>query len=195
MRVQLVQSGRRRRRRRGLSLRARFWAVSLGCFAASGFCIQACSSSSTDDAPSDAGLASEISPSPRGVDATDAPPLCDPNKDYLKDIPDAAIPDSGSTTGLCFGCAHAKCADVIANCGRDCTCQHLSAGAADCYVRTKQISCAFAFANYPAVSVATRQLALALLGCVQQGCTTECAFDPSTSDGGADAADAGAADR
>ena len=158
-------------------------------FAVAGLIILACGSGA-EDAPSDGGVAPESGPA-RAVDANDGPPICDPNKRYLSDIPDAAIPDSGSTTGLCFGCAQSRCADVVANCGRDCTCQRLSAGAAECYVKTKQISCVFAFANYPTVSVATRQLALALLGCVQNACTEECAFPPASSDAGAPDADGG----
>ena len=153
------------------------------------FAVQACTRSA-DDPSNDAGIdATETHKEAGAADGSGGPPACNPDASYLKDIADSSIPDSGTTTGLCFGCAQAKCADVVANCGRDCTCQRLSAGAAECYVKTKQISCAFAFANYPTVSVATRQLALALLGCVQNACMSECAFDATSSDAG-DAGDA-----
>ena len=148
------------------------------------FAVQACTTSAGDTSNDGGAEAGELQREAGVVDANGGPPPCDPDAAYLEDIPDSSIPDSGTTTGLCFGCAQSKCADVVANCGRDCTCQRLSAGAAECYVKTKQISCAFAFANYPAVSVATRQLALALLGCVQNACMLECAFDAKSSDAG-----------
>jgi hypothetical protein len=147
-------------------------------FVTAGFTIQACGGSSDETAAPavDAGkaeTAAETGPKDTGVDVFDAAPPCDPKADFLKDIPDASIADGASTTGICVACTKAKCAPEVAKCGADCTCQKVAGDALECFATTQDIlGCAGKLAGVPA---ATRNIGIALFGCVNQNCSIECA--------------------
>lgn len=117
----------------------------------------------------------------------DARPPCDPNKDILKDIPDASIADGASTTGACISCAEAKCMKEITNCKKDCSrstkdlgCQDLAAKALECYAKTHDpLMCG---GDFLSAKAPTTGIGLALGQCVSQNCQDECGVDGA--DGG-----------
>jgi hypothetical protein len=155
-----------------------FLALASVSFVATGFGIQACGGSSDDTSQptTDSGVketAAETGPKDTGADTADAAPACDPKKDFLADIPDASIADGASTTGICVGCVEGKCKTEVGKCAADCACQGLAGKALSCYATTQDIlGCA---AQFGAVPAATRNIGIALFGCVQQNCATECA--------------------
>jgi hypothetical protein len=165
-----------------------------GTLLAAGFGIQACGGSS-DSTPAGGDAAPEAGPDTSvketgGPDVFDARPPCDPNKDILKDIPDASIADGASSTGACLGCATTKCADEIDDCKKDCSrsttdlgCQDLAGKALECYAKTQDIfTCAGKFASVPNP---TRGIGIALGSCVGQKCKDECGVeDPDAGDSG-----------
>lgn len=116
-------------------------------------------------------------------DAGEPEPACDPTADLLAKVSDASIADGASTTGICLGCARARCSEAIAQCTMECTCQRIVGDAIGCYVTTQQITCAAALANV-FVKPITRQYALTLLGCVESECGPECAVDGGAPDSG-----------
>ena len=128
-------------------------------------------------------------------DVKDSAPPCDPTADFLKDIPDASIADGATTTGVCLGCAKTKCKTEIADCAKDCACQDIAGKALDCYAKGQAIlKCAGQFASVPA---ATRNIGLALFGCVNNECTDrvrDVACVPTGRGVDADAGDARRAD-
>jgi hypothetical protein len=154
-----------------------FLALATVSFVAAGIGIQACGG--TSDTTADAKdssvpeTAAETGPKDATTDTADAAPPCDPKKDFLADIPDASIADGASTTGICVGCTKSKCAAEVAKCGADCTCQELAGKALDCYAKTQDVfGCAGKFASVP---TATRNIGIALFGCIQNQCDDECA--------------------
>lgn len=155
-----------------------FLALASVGFVAAGFGIEACggTSDSTADGAKDSGVAetaAETGPKDAALDVFDAGPPCDPNKDFLAEIPDASIADGASTTGICVGCTKSKCTTEVAKCGADCTCQQVASKALDCYAKTQDIfGCAGQFA---AVPKATQTIGIALFGCIQAQCKDECA--------------------
>lgn len=176
-------------------MRIRFFLVCASAsFVAAGFGIQACGGTSTEDTTTDAGNtdASEASAPPKAdaapEAAADARPPCDPNKDVLKDIPDASIPDSSSTTGLCLACAKTNCKDEIDNCQKDCSrsatdlgCQDLASKALQCYTQKQDfIACG---GDFFSAKAPTQGIGAALGICVSESCQSECGVP---TDGGAD---------
>jgi hypothetical protein len=161
---------------------------------ASGFAIQACGSTVDETAAVDAGtdaLEAAVAKDVNQPDVKDAAPPCDPNKDYLKDIPDASLADGATTTGACLSCANAKCKAEISACAKDCICQNLAGDAIACYLKGGSIlSCGSGFAMVP---TATRNIGISLFGCLNNECPNECAtsaFDPDGG-GGGDGGDGG----
>jgi hypothetical protein len=155
--------------------------------------IQACggSDAATDDAPD----AAEAGVREGGaLDVSEPEPACDPKTDLTRKVKDASIGDGASTTGICLGCAKAKCAEAIASCQADCPCQGIVSNAIECYLTTQQIGCAVALADY-LVTPATRKYALGVLGCVRSECPQECAVEAGAPDpdpdAGSNAGDAG----
>lgn len=120
-------------------------------------------------------------------DAGQPEPACDPNADLLEKVSDASIADGASTTGICLGCARARCSEAIADCTMDCACQSIVSDAIGCYVTTQQITCAAKLANV-FVKPITRQYALSLVGCVRSACAVECVIDGGAPETGLDAA-------
>jgi hypothetical protein len=149
--------------------------TSIGLFGA-GFAIQACGST-TNDAVTTADAAPEATAVDSSVkdtsvpDAKDAAPPCDPNVDILVGIMDASIADGASSVGLCLGCAKTKCSMEIDACKKDCDCQGIAGGALECFAKSQSIACAGPFAS---ASMTTRNIGIALAGCVQQSCPDEC---------------------
>ena len=113
---------------------------------------------------------------------------CDPDADILVEVKDAAIGDGSSTTGICVECMREKCATPLATCARDCLCQGIMRDAIECYLTTQNIVCLGKLTSY-LLSNETRTKALAVAGCAQAGCPTECAVeDAGPPEAGADAA-------
>lgn len=110
------------------------------------------------------------------VDVNDADPPCDPTKDLSAKVSDASIGDGASTSGVCLGCAKARCDLEIAHCAENCSCQAIVGDALQCFVETQQIGCAGALTSI-FVTAETRKNALQLLGCIRRECPSECAVD------------------
>lgn len=175
-------------------MRIRFFlAVVSTSLVATGFAIQACGGSSEEtttvaDAAPEATTAETGPKDSSAPDVFDARPPCDPNKDVLKDIPDAAIPDSSTTTGLCLGCAKTNCNDEINDCAKDCSrsatdlgCQDIAAKALQCYTQKQDFfQCG---GDFITAAPGTRNIGIALGSCVSQKCQAECGVP---TDGGAD---------
>lgn len=139
-----------------------------------------------DDEAEEAPDAGEARAREGGVfDAGEPEPACDPDADLLAKVSDASIADGASTTGICLGCARARCSSAIAECTMDCACQRIVGDAIGCYVTTKQITCAAALADI-FVKRITRQYALTLLGCVESECASECVIDGGVPDASVD---------
>jgi hypothetical protein len=175
-------------------MRIRFFlAVASMSVVAVGVGVQACGGSSTDTATADA--ATEASTEAGKPDAeVDARPPCDPTKDIVANIPDAAIGDGGATTGKCIACVKTSCAAEVKTCQGDCSlsdtelgCQDLAGKAIECYTKTQNfLSCAGGFIT---ARKSTQALGLALGNCVSNSCKTECGV-PDLTDAG-DAGDGG----
>ena len=113
-----------------------------------GFAIQACGGTEETTAVSDAGPDVTVDTGIKDSslpDTRDSAPECDPNRDFLKDIPDASIADGATTTGICVGCAKQKCKSDIDKCAANCKCQNIASGALDCYLKTQAITCGSPF--------------------------------------------------
>jgi hypothetical protein len=163
-----------------------FSAVLLG----GGFAVQACGGTQSDSTPAtdagqdvvDATVKDTFVP-----DVVDAAPACDKNADFLKDVPDAAIADGGSSVGICLGCAKVKCANEINACKADCPCQGVAAKGLECIAKAQtqaqQLACASSFTGVPS---STQKLGLALAGCLSNNCDNECQAS-NLLDGGPDA--------
>jgi hypothetical protein len=141
-----------------------------------------------------------------GTDVTDsgkketAPPVeedaspCDTSADFTKEIPDAAIADGASTTGLCVGCAQKNCKKYIDDCNANCECQGLAADALECYAKSSGdiVGCLGKFAN-SSPSKQTQQTGIGLFTCLNGNCKDECQTEALNPDAG-DAGDGGDAD-
>ncbi len=118
---------------------------------------------------------------------------CDLSADFSDQIPDAAIPDSSTTTGLCLQCAKTSCKKAIDDCNQNCECQGVAGDGIGCVLanagKSLQQIAAICGGNFTGVSTETQQLGFAVIGCLQSQCKDECAtesFQPP-SDGGTDA--------
>ena len=150
------------------------------------FCVQACGSS--DDVTSDLPDAAEGGVRESGTpDVREPEPPCDRTADLFAKVHDASIGDGASTTGVCIGCAKARCDEAIAKCTADCPCQGIVGRALECYLTTQQLGCASALASN-LVTSETRSDALRILGCVQSECPAECVVDAGAEAGPTDAA-------
>jgi hypothetical protein len=129
-------------------------------------------------APADAAKPDTGAPD-TGVDSSP----CDTNADFTANIPDAAIADGASSTGLCVACAQANCADDISDCNHLCECQGLMDDALDCYAKNpgNPIACAGPFLG---ASKETQSIGASIIGCLQKNCEAEC--PTGVKDAGAD---------
>jgi hypothetical protein len=168
--------------------------------------IQACGDTEAPAAPVDAGPdVTDTGPKEAAPEPVDSA-TCDLAKDFSEDIPDAAIADGASTTGLCMKCTHEKCVKAVDDCNADCPCKDIAAEGLDCYQKNSKnpLVCAAIFQGAPP---ATQQIGLSLFGCVNQNCKQPCATesfqnndagknDAGKKDGSTDAAsDADAAEK
>jgi len=171
-------------------MRIRFFVVGVSAVLfGGGFALQACGGTQSDSTPAvDAGqdVVDATVKDTNAPDVKDSAPPCDPNADFLKDIPDASLADGASTTGICLGCAKSKCKAQLAACSKDCACQDVAGDAIACYVKGDSIiKCASGFASVP---TATRNIGLTVFSCINSDCAEECATSALIpSDAGTDA--------
>jgi hypothetical protein len=158
---------------------ARIFVVGGGlALVAAAFIIQACGGTEEPVAPGADGGGADVVDSAPPKDTAPPPEedaaACDLSADFTNDIPDAAIADGGSTTGICVQCANSKCAAQIDDCNKDCPCQGIAASALDCYVKNpgNPTVCAAPFLG---VEDTTRDIGIALITCINSGCKNECA--------------------
>lgn len=147
----------------------------------------ACGGTETTSAPVDAGadtgpVTTDSGPKDTGPPVEeDAGPTdagCDLDADFTKEIPDAEIPDSGTTTGICLGCGQDHCASEFAQCNADCACKGIANKALVCYAKSggnvtdpSFLTCIGPVSNKNIAKPA------ALLQCLDTSCKTECAAD------------------
>jgi hypothetical protein len=145
------------------------------CSIAAAFAIQACGETDHASTPVDAGTNADSGHKDAASPDTGASP-CDTSVSFTDKIPDAAIADGASTSGICVQCVEKKCATQVEACNKDCTCQGLAGDALSCFLKTPQnpIVCAGQFIN---VDSNTRDIGLGLLTCAATGCKTECATE------------------
>lgn len=167
-------------------MRIRFFLfLTAACSVGAGAAVQACGGSSDSSTPTADAAPETATPMDASVkdtfapDVFDARPPCDPNKDILKDIPDAQIPDSSATVGQCIGCVASKCKSEVDDCKKDCSrstsdlgCQDLAAEALKCYAAKHDFfMCAGGFTG---AKNPTQGIGIALGSCVAQRCQDEC---------------------
>jgi hypothetical protein len=155
------------------------WMFALGVAAAS-LAVEACSSSDSVAPVVDGGVeaAAETGPPDSAT--------CDLGANLLDQIPDADIPDSSTTTGICLGCVSAKCGSSITQCNQSCPCQAEVASGLQCYVKNPSdpLGCVTPF--FAGGDPQTKTIALTLLPCVQSGCPVECGQKGSSQGDGGD---------
>lgn len=151
------------------------------------FAIQACGETELSaPIPAEAGAGVLDGGENEAAPGNDASP-CDTSANFTDKIPDAAIADGASTTGLCVQCANAKCAEPVGDCNESCECQAIAGDALNCYLKNSRnpIVCA---AQFSSVDSKTQQIGLALLQCINKNCKAQCAtesFQPTDAgDGG-----------
>ncbi len=162
-----------------------FLVMTAACSIGAGIGIQACggtsdSGTTTADAAPETSTKDSSHPDTSMLpDVADARPPCDPNKDVLKDIPDAEIPDSGTTTGICLGCAVKNCKMQIDDCKHDCSrsptdlgCQDLVAKALTCYAAKHDFF--MCGGDFIGAKSPTQGIGIALGSCVGGACQSEC---------------------
>ncbi len=166
--------------------------VSAGLIAG-GLGVEACggTSETTTNNPVDSGnetRADASNDAASDVELADAESTCDPNNDFLADVPDAAIPDSGATTGACVSCLKAECNPEIRKCAENCKCAELAADLVKCYVETQNIlACGGGLGDVPS---STQKVGVALYTCLATNCQSACTPPPAPDggdDGGPDA--------
>lgn len=143
----------------------------------------ACGGGETVSEPIDSGAdVVDAGPKDTGPDAQDSA-TCDLSADFTTKIPDASIADGATTSGICMGCVNTNCRKEVAACNHDCSCQNLANNALECYIKTQKLSCAASFAG---AGSSTQKLGIALFGCVNDSCQTECAVNSFIQDAGSD---------
>jgi hypothetical protein len=108
---------------------------------------------------------------------------CDTTGEFWADIPDAALGDGGSTTGICVGCLQDHCQDLLDECNIDCNCRAVVGEFLECYLESGEaLPCFLAGGTSP--SAKTTQIGQDLYGCLRASCQTQCAFEADAGDGG-----------
>jgi hypothetical protein len=130
--------------------------------------MQACGDTENPVAPPGVDSGPEVAPPP--PDAA----TCDLSANLLDKIPDAAIADGASTSGVCIRCANAKCATQVSACNANCQCQSVVARGLDCYLKntTDPTAC---LAQFATVDVKIQSIGLVLVTCLNSACEQECA--------------------
>jgi hypothetical protein len=141
--------------------------------------VEACSSSDSSGPVADAGdeEAADVGPPDSAT--------CDLGANLLDQIPDAEIPDSSTTTGICLGCVSTKCGTTVAQCNASCPCQSAVASGLQCYVKNSAnpLACVLQFQSSGADPTVTG-IGLTLVNCVKSDCPTECGQKAAGSDAG-----------
>ena len=168
-------------------MRARFFLFA-GTFVlvVGAFGAQACSSSdeaksvaSSDagDAAYDVAVADTGPPKEAAAPETDSA-TGDLSADFSSTIPDASLADGATTTGVCLACAHTQCGDYLKQCNEDCTCQGAVSQLVQCFLqnsgKSKQELAQACGASLLGVNTNVQNLAIGLLGCMNQKCPDEC---------------------
>ncbi len=177
-------------------MRTRFFVLGCSSLVAIAGVVEACGGDSTEaTAPADSG----VEAAPDVVAKDTAPPVeedaatCDLGADFTKNIPDAAIADGASSTGLCMACAKAKCAGEIDACNKDCPCQEVADEALQCFIKNSNKGAlellALCGGEFSSVPKETQTIGFNLGQCVLGNCKAECPAD--ISDGGTDGGDGG----
>jgi hypothetical protein len=154
-----------------------FFSITAGLF------VQACGATEKG-APADGGSDALEASTDGSADAA----KCDLSANLTGNIPDAAIADGASTSGICLGCGHAKCANFVQQCTVNCDCQKLAASGLECYLRdpTHAEACVFAF-SLGSVDRKVQAIGLGLGSCINSNCQEECAttaFEDAGADSG-----------
>ncbi len=122
------------------------------------------------------------------LDVADTGPSCDLTGDFWEDIPDAALTDGGTTTGICLGCLQDHCQELLDECNTDCNCRTVVGDFLACYLESGEVLSCFT-ASSASPSSKTQQIGQQLYGCLQSSCEPECSFETNTDAG--DASDDG----
>jgi hypothetical protein len=113
---------------------------------------------------------------------------CDLSASLTGSIPDAAIADGASTTGICLGCGNAKCANFVKQCTANCDCQRIAKDGLECYLANPANAelCVLSF-GVGKVDPKVQAIGLGLGNCINTNCKSECAadaFNDAGTDGG-----------
>jgi hypothetical protein len=143
--------------------------------------IEACGGDTETTPAEDAGIEAAVDAAPRDTGApdtsvADAGPECDLSGNFLDDVPDAALADGATTSGICLGCLGDKCKTALDSCNADCNCREVVGELLECYAKgTPLVQCFFSVSVTP--SQKTQQIGLQLNGCLEKDCNDECAYD------------------
>ena len=158
--------------------------------------VVACGSTAATDTSSDGGATDGASKdalaetSLTDVGSPDSA-TCDLSSDLTKEIPDAALDDSGTrSTGLCLACANqpSTCQSILQECDSNCDCKSIAGGVLTCIAKGGgETTCALMAAG---VSMDAQLIGFSLLACVQTNCPDACTPQKPTTDAGTDAGDA-----
>jgi hypothetical protein len=155
--------------------------------------IQACGDTTDDNpvTPADAAVeaVADTSPPKEAAPPADPDAGCDTAANFTNGIPDAAIADGASTSGICVGCANTQCKAEVTGCNQNCRCQNLMGEALSCYLKNPSNATACA-GGFITADQTTQGLGIALLRCLQTKCDDECAA-AAFQDGGRDGGDGG----
>ncbi|HVH44394.1 MAG TPA: hypothetical protein VM925_18705 [Labilithrix sp.] len=164
------------------------------CVGATALVVQACGSTEDVQQPvADSGpdVIDSGEPDVVKVEQKDSA-TCDLSADFTTKIPDAAIADGASTSGLCLACTNAKCKEQVDACNQNCRCQEVADEALTCYLQnTANPYVCGAQVGGAGADDETRTIAINLIVCVNSSCTKECATEeytgPKDAGAGADA--------
>ncbi len=177
-----------------------FIVLGFASLAAAGLAVVACGGEEEDPTPGpsteDAGKDGSTPTADSGSDSGGPTDDCDKSKDFLADIPDAAIADGASSSGICLGCLRSHCNAALELCNADCECRGFVGATVGCVAQGTDsfLNCATAAAaENGAPSESVQGIGLGIYQCANQNCKAECALDDlfppdaGGSDGGSDA--------
>jgi hypothetical protein len=141
------------------------------------------------DAGHDQSVADQVTPTDTGgPDIVDTGAACQSDADLNQlNLPDAAIPDTGTSVGVCLGCVKSTCSNQFKDCNDDPCCNGLIVGVFQCVASgTGFVQCAT-----PLLGGSVPPTASALGTCAALGCRSAClgsAAGDAASDAPSDAA-------
>jgi hypothetical protein len=147
--------------------------------------------------PVDAGPAPIVDAAKEAAPVVDAGLTCSDASAKDLPVPDAAVADSGVSTGTCFSCLQASCGTQLETCNANCECRGAILAFLSCAPTASdpQAAQACAIQAFTAVSGEASELGTAIGLCANRACRKEC-IPAALQDGGADldASDSGDAD-